>query len=216
MNYYMAEIIDSIESERGCGYRKKGGIYLMGGRFSHACGKLPIPLTVCPCCNQGIKQTRGFSWISYALIKDAPCSQDNEGVCLGCDPFNASYENEKIGLIWVGEKFYGMPGDFSREANKQGISRRLSQVPKDLVIGETWVLLAHRKACSHQEYTEEGGEPVTIYTPGIFAAFKPDRIEYVVKGTETPEEIERLEKRGFILVNVIPDKDAQLSTQSET
>lgn len=182
----------------------------MGGRLSSVCGKLPIPLTVCPCCNQGIKQTRGFSWISYALIKDAPCSR-GDAWCRGCDPFNAGFEKEKLGLIWVGGKFYETPADFCNEAAKQGISRRLSQVPKDLVIGETWVLLAHRKAIVTYQRTEENGEDIAVYSPGIFAAFKPDRLEYVVKGTESKEELARLEKRGFRLVNVIPDREAQLS-----
>ena len=49
-----------------------------------------------------------------------------------------------------------------------------------------------------------------IYKKGIFSAFVPERIEYVVKGTESPDELENMAKRGITLVNVIRDKDAQL------
>ena len=33
-----------------------------------------------------------------------------------------------------------------REASKMGVSRRITAVPRDFVVGETWVLLGHRKA----------------------------------------------------------------------
>ena len=52
----------------------------------------------------------------------------------------------RVGLIWVGEKFYPTPQDFCAEAEKMGISRRIPAVPNDFVLGETWVWLAHRKA----------------------------------------------------------------------
>lgn len=73
--------------------------------------------------------------------------------------------------------------------------------------GKTWILLAHPKAIS--EFTEDPKNPV-IYKKGIFSAFVPERIEYVVKGTESPDELENMAKRGITLVNVIRDKDAQL------
>ena len=39
-------------------------------------------------------------------------------------------------------------------------------------------------------------------TWGIFHAFKPSAIEYVVHGGESADELERLEKRGITLVDV--------------
>ena len=32
----------------------------------------------------------------------------------------------------------GTPEDWTKEAEEMGVSRRLSQIPKDLVVGETW------------------------------------------------------------------------------
>ena len=192
-----------FDSPRGCGTRKKGGMYLMSGDSFEECGKLPIPLTVCPCCNAGIKPSRGWTWVTGQLIQDAECFQDGfprKKECDKCYPLGNPDPAEKFGLIWIGELYYKTPTDFMREGVAQGISRRLTMIPKDLVIGETWVLLAHRKTIydpSH-EYADEK----TGFVPGIFSVFRPDRIEYVVKGDETEEEIEKLEKRGLTLVDV--------------
>lgn len=205
----MAHINTKVESERGCGYRKPGGIYLIGGSFSQGCGKLPIELTSCPCCGQGIKFRRGFSWISYELIEAAPCV-NNERECLGCDPFNANYRGQQMGLLFVGEKFYETPDVFMREASAMGISKRISTIPKGLKVGETWVMLAHNKAVTKFE-KDENGNPVEVKKPGIFACFIPKRIEYVVTGEETADELEALEKRGLSLVKVIPNTENQLS-----
>ena len=112
-------------------------------------------------------------------------------------------------LMWIGEKFYPTPADFSSEAAQAGVSKRISQIPKDLVVGETWVLLAHPKTCVKWT-VGENGEQVANYTPGIFHAFIPQRIEYIVTGNETLEELESKVKRGITLVNVIPDTKAQM------
>jgi len=38
---------------------------------------------------------------------------------------------------------------------------------------------------------------------GIFYAFKPTGLEYIIKGDESEEELERLEKQGFSLINLV-------------
>lgn len=38
--------------------------------------------------------------------------------------------------------------------------------------------------------------------PGVFKFFRPDRIEYVITGNETDEELTAIEKRGITLVEV--------------
>lgn len=200
----MATIKNSIESARGCGYRKKGGIYFVSEGIAAPCDKLPIPLTVCPCCNAGIKQSRGFTWISSQLFEVKPC----DGNCERC-PMNL--KDLRLGLMWVGEKYYPTVDAFNREAFAMGVSKRISQIPKDFKVGETWIALAHPKAV----VTEIVAGVEIGYAPGVFRAFKPDRIEYVVTGNETEEELDRLEKRGFTLINVIPDTDAQKSMQFE-
>jgi len=97
--------------------------------------------------------------------------------------------------MWVGEKFYKTPQYFSQEAAAQGISKRLPFVPKDFAVGIDWVLLAHAKTL----FNSPGGPELK---PGIFMAFCPERIEYVVKGSETDEELQAMANRGITLVDV--------------
>ena len=189
----MATIHTQIEGKRGCGYKKPGGIYLISSGIGQQCMKLPIPLIVCPCCGNGIKPSRGWTWINWQLIKDHPCQKPG---CKGCIPFDGS--QNKFGLLWIGEKFYNSPEQFTHEAKRLGVSRRISSVPRGFKIGETWILVAHRKTIRAKD---------NEYFPGIFHAFKPTSIEYVVKGTETDDELDKLEKRGFWLIKVIKQAD---------
>lgn len=208
----MSTIHERTESARGCGYRKPGGIYLIGGRLSAPCGKLPIPLSTCPCCGAGIKPARGFTWVSSAIIEQTTCK--SQYCTTGCVPFDGSVK--RFGLLWIGEAFYKTVGDFRAEAALQGISRRISQIPKDLVVGETWILLAHRKAIEEAGLDPGSEVPIpVVYTPAIFSAFIPERIEYVVKGTETEEELLALEKRGLTLVRVNRAFESQLALETE-
>ena len=48
----------------------------------------------------------------------------------------------------------------------------------------------------------EVGRAEVEHTPGIFRVFRPERIEYVLKGTETEEEIAAIVKRGLTPVRV--------------
>ncbi len=189
-------IITSYEEKRGCGYRKQGGLYLVSGSLSDSCQKLPIPLIVCPTCHAGVKPSRGWTWVGFQLIKDAPCTKLIEDFhkdaypCTGCPPFDGSVE--RFGLLWIGEKFYKTPYEFNKEAITQGISRRINYIPKDFVLGETWVLMAHRKCIPDGE----------DFIPGIFCVFRPTTIEYIVKDDDTDEHLESLEKRGISLVRI--------------
>jgi hypothetical protein len=203
----MATIETRVESKRGCGFRKEGGLYVVGGRLAKPCYKLPIELTVCPCCGAGIKQARAMSFVSGLLIKEAKCAQASK-CSIGCQDF---FNQDEYGLMWVGEKFYPTPSDFMNEGRVQGISKRIAQIPKKLVVGKTVVLLAHPKAITI--ITPEDKENPIKHKKGIFSAFIPERIEYVVKGTETEEELDNMEARGITLVKVIRDTEAQLTIQ---
>ena len=97
--------------------------------------------------------------------------------------------------MWVGEKHYKTPGHFLKEANSMGISKRIATVPRDFVVGETWIMLAHMKAVIDPHGKEEP-------KPGIFRAFRPTAIEYVVTGKEAEAELDKMEERGFTLVDV--------------
>lgn len=113
----------------------------------------------------------------------------------------------RAGLLWVGEQHYPRPQDFAAESALQGISRRISTLPKGFIVGHTWVFLAHRK-CSRGPRAcpdcQGGGLPQpdaaltgNLFCPrckgsgtdeptfkGIFMAFRPQRIERVVKQSE--------------------------------
>ena len=193
-----------IESARGCGYRKPGGIYLVAGGLSAPCGKLPIPLDVCPTCSHGIKPSRGWTWINgTALAAAAVCSA---GACHSCPLgyFEGRKQGAKapgrVGLLWIGEQFYATPQDWIREAGRMGISRRLSKIPKGFELHKTWVWVAHRRAIRNADGT---------FAAGVFQVFKPTAIEYVVTGRETDDELEAMRKRGWTPVQVKRDTEVQ-------
>jgi len=171
------------------------------GRY---CGALPVELGICPTCHHGIKPARGWTWINLADLTNAQGCKSPDS-CGGCPIADAKIQ--KVGLIWIGEKFYPTVEDFIKEASSMGISRRISAIPREFKLGETWIALAHRK-CIPVE-TPPGateldlGFPEITYKPGIFRVFKPIAIEYIVRGNESDQQLEKLEKRGISLVNVI-------------
>lgn len=205
-----------VEGERGCGFRKEGGLYLMGGAGGSACCKLPFPLTVCPCCGGGIKFGRGFGWINTDLFQDGqPCSMPGTELIRDAFPgmiTNKAFDDlaqtcivnkpgQRIGLMWVGHKYY-TPETFTKEARQMGISKRISQLPRGIKPGETWIALAHKKAFTRQMTAENGTEFTTIHEPGIFMVFKLTSIQYVVHEGDGDDYLETLEKKGIELVTV--------------
>src|SRR5208282_5175130 len=145
----------AVEAKRGCGYRKVGGLYLVGDVGGIPCDRLPIPLEICSCCGQGIKQGRGWQWVDIAglvggdhmvpdiLYKDGvpesgfaatmhPCGCFL-GVCPLCSNVAAL---GKGGLLWIGQQFYPTIEAFEAEARKLGISRRISTVPRGFEVGK--------------------------------------------------------------------------------
>lgn len=236
----MANVRVSHERPRGCGYRKGGGLYLVLGEFQgHQCGKLPVPLEKCPTCGAGIKFARGWTWINgKSLFATRECWMNDRATKLMCvleDP------PEQMGLIWIGEKYYKTANDWINEGREMGVSRRIKSIPKGFKIGETWVCVAHiegipapgggdnfcektpnnihefntKDVCKHCKKRRVKG------TPAIFQVFRPTAIEYIVKGDETEEELEKLEERGISLVKVVKigekkdekQEDLGLSTQ---
>lgn len=223
------EIPERHDEERGCGFRKSGGIYLVSDGISMPCGKLPIKLDVCPTCRCGIKPARGWTWIDGdQFLKDKNCKQD-VSLCQLC-PLSKSVG--RVGLLWIGGAYYERPEDWMAEAQRLGVSRRISKVPKDFKVGETLVFVAHRKvfpveceACGGDgkiatdesragdvpdDVCEDCGGNGVGYKPGVFHVFRPKAIEYVTKGDETEEELEALVKRGITPVKVILPEQAPL------
>jgi len=206
------------EPKRGCGFRKAGGLYLVSEGTMEECDLLPIRLTVCPVCGEGMKPARGWTWIDAdKLIEPRPHgpTERHDARCPLAHPIG------RAGLIWIGESFYPTTSSFMAEAEQMGVSRRIGAVPKDFEPGKTLVLLAHRKAttkacdCTLNKvvatYTkdperdcEDCAGSGRSAVPAIFTAFLPKAVEYVVKGDETEEELERLVERGLRPVKVEP------------
>jgi len=179
----------AVEARRGCGYRKVGGLYLVSSGIAVACCKLPSLLKTCPTCSGGIKQTRGWTWIDPAkLFAFADCTEPP--LAPHC-PMNNIAEaiGARAGLLWISSQFYPSPSHFVAEADRLGISRRLSALPRELEVGKTWVFLAHPKACVID------GE----YQPGVFRVFKPERVEKIVKQSDFDIIAAIQERRGEVI-----------------
>jgi len=192
-----------IERKRGCGYRQQGGMYLVSGGLAKVCYKLPIPLNICPTCGHGINPARGWTWVESDLILHISCNPPKEILKIPCNGMGNCYPfddrgPDRFGLLWI-QQGYKTTADFTRESIAMGVSRRIANngIPRGFEIGVTWVLLAHRKAVDGKE-------------PGIFQAFRPTAIEYVVHEDDSQEKLEKLEERGITLVKVKRDIDNQI------
>lgn len=210
------EIVDVVDSERGCGWRKPRGLYLVTEPQNLSpCGRLPLALDVCPTCGHGIKPVRSWTWVdAWALFSQTTCALKGEAGCASCplkDPLPTEF---RCGLLWIGEKFYRRPEDWTREVSEQGVSRRITGVPRGFGVGRDWVLVAHRKVVEVEcrdcgpslvgpdKDCRTCGGSGRRWLPAIFHAFKPRRVEYVVEGNETEEELLKLKKQGVTPVRV--------------
>lgn len=191
------EIPTLREGARGCGWKKEGGLYLISGGLGSDCCKLPIRLEVCPTCGHGIKPSRGWTWI--APIDWLGDKKDRDANCQRC-PLGESnlliedqhgVEKARMGLLWIGGSFY-TPCSWVRESEQMGVSRRISAIPKDFVLGETWIAVAHR------EFWTEGDQKI----PAIFHLFKPTAIQYIVKPRDGQKKLKRMIKRGITPVKI--------------
>ncbi len=202
------------EKRRGCGYRKQGGLYLVAGGVGAPCGKLPLPLDICPCCGQGVKPARGWTWVGgqklFGKLRCAFGIEEGKNREYCKDRCILEHPPERMGLLWVGEQYYPTPDHFLQEGMAQGICRRIHAIPNDFKIGETWVLFAHRKAIEIAVPSAAGGLPLEgeeHFIPGIFAVFQPQHIEYVVRADDSEEKLAGLEARGVSLVRLVWDQD---------
>lgn len=214
-----------IEAQRGCGFRKVGGLYLCGGGHGMTCDRLPYELKVCPVCGSGVKFSRGFQWLDWKRYAGSHYLEETEHplakiichcnlVCPVCYP----EISQPYGLLFVGEAFY-TPQSFIQEAIQMGVSRRIAAIPKNLKLGKTWVLFAHKHVVEklivesvqeawdevRQGKTPELGE--TVKVPGVFYAFRPQTIELLIwKSDATPEHLAELVKKNITPI-IIPDGD---------
>jgi len=193
----------AVEARRGCGYRTVGSLYLVTDGLGELCERLPVILEICPHCGAGIKQSRAWSWLSYDLLDELadPCDKSGDSPmgpgyhCQRCPLcsrwiFKKSAEPaDRVGLIWIGEKHYPTPFDWSAEAVNLGISRRITSIPKDYVAGKTWIAFAHPRGVTRPNSHEPGESNETEFAeqedlfetvPAIIHIARPTRIELIV------------------------------------
>jgi hypothetical protein len=194
------------ESKRGCGFRRIGGLYLVGDYVSFPCDKLPFPLTVCPVCGHGVKVGLGMTMVNPLKLfgKHHNCD-DKIRPYIVCDP-----KDEVSYIMRVGEKFYKTPEDFIQEGIRLGISKRIGQIPRNFKLGKTVIYLAFIKP-------EDEIAPRMLEVEkqrrvmGIFSSFIPQRIEKIFWQSTLDEmpkrELSRLKKRGITPVGLVYDKD---------
>lgn len=193
----------AVEEIRGCGYRKVGGLYLIGGLLSAPCDRLPLALPVCKTCGQSIKVTRSFTIFNPFLMLGVHKDCKDETIpCLVCTP-----PNREAYIMPVGNRDYS-PENFIQEANKMGVCKRIPYIPKGMEMGKSVVYLIHSKAIDTSEKDDKGK---STYKPGIFCAFIPKGVEKLVwqselKGKKGETLKRELKKRGITPV-VIPDGD---------
>ena len=232
----MVEYLDDLEEERGCGYRRVGKLYVRGAAAFKECDRLPILLSSCPVCGGGIRFSRG--WIKIMPKRlfgkhgqyEMHCpncgakmvGREMEAYCPECRTIVKTSEyggcvDENCGfchnppetayMLWVGEKFY-TPESFLQESKRLGISKAVATIPKDLIVGETVVYLAHRKAVKGMvadSTTLTGYKEVEF--PGVFATFVPTHFERLVKRSDFERNKEKYKeemKRGIKII-VVPD-----------
>lgn len=212
----------AVEARRGCGYRKAGGTYLVGGGVGMPCDRLPFELSVCPCCSGGIKPSLGWTWIKPDLLFEGPHTKllgnqvkylapclDRPQCWLCADPGKF----EKAGLIWIGGKFYPSPAEFLKEGLAMGFSRRIKAVPQGFKISQP-IFLAHRKTIERPPTEEDflrnpklKRTELIIPVPGIFYVWMPQRIEKIFNESERgSESVQDTEKRGIVPI-FVPDND---------
>lgn len=213
----MPNIKTITERKRGCGFRHAGGFYFRSEERAKVCGMLPVPFIACEYCDCIPQQSRGFQWMTgkyfQYIVSGNTCRREEEASnpCGSCNFINVVFDVKRIALDWVGSSHYKTTEQFTREADEMGISRRLpvkidtegnikTVGLKDFQIGKDWIALAHKKAALA---IPENGH-IEIAVPGIFTIYRPRCIEYIVKGNESIEFLEKLESQGVELVKIVP------------
>jgi len=213
-------------------------LYLVGEGIPVSCDRLPFVLKPCECCGHIPIQNRAVSRLHYKYLggqhfilreaidgekRFAPCSC--EPICPVCYPDKIPEEKlmdgKYVALMWVGSRYY-TPRSFAQEADEMGVCKAINQLPKGLVLGKTWIFLAHPKVPIHMdpEYLKKledwklGEEirdkltPIPPEKPAIFYAFTPKRVEMLLPESECiPRKLKECSEKG---ITVIPIPENQL------
>ena len=199
----------SCETERECGYRKIGGLYLVGEPgLAAPCDRLPLAIVPCSTCGAEPRFTRSIAainpkalWGHHAVADEpsgihpqepGPCGE-TDAVCI---------PSEKGWLMWVGREY--TVESFRKEADLQGVSKRIHAIPKDLELGVDWVYLAKQRLIpgSSQMWLPGEAEERAGYGPGVFEVFRPTRVEKVVSDLSGQDTLDELYAQGVTPVTV--------------
>jgi len=89
-----------------------------------------------------------------------------------------------------------------------GVSKAVAAIPDGLVLGKTWILLAHPEA-EFTQYADGDSKGLALAeprkAPGVFYAFTPQRFEILLPlrdftPAERTEAEEKLAKKGVTLI----------------
>jgi hypothetical protein len=206
-----------IEGIRGCGWRTVGSMYLVGGGMTLPCDRLPMGLDECPVCGNIPHFIRSVQKIDPLALwgvhekKICKCKP----ICPLCNPETKPRDISNY-LQWVGNDY--TPESFIKESDKMGVSKKINNLPKDLVVGKSWVYLARQDMIENK---------VTAYHPkktkkkdAIFFAFIPQKVEYLMEKKKKEEyskeeilENKEFKKRGITIVWVekTPENDVHFA-----
>jgi hypothetical protein len=200
------------ERERGCGYRKVGGAYLVGTGLAVPCDALPLELLDCPCCEFTIPFSRNIIKIHGGYLKGRlkghwPHNCKDTFPCPICQ---GNKKMERFYVMYVSQEAY-TPQSFIKEAREQGVSKRIppQSIPKDLKFDEDWIMLAMKK---YPLNTPEHPDPrfahdKVIEAKAIFYAFMPQRKEMILWDDSPKAEIDHWTKQGFTIVKIPHTKE---------
>lgn len=205
------------ETERGCGWRQVGGVYLVGTGIKATCDALPIPLKDCPTCGFEVKFSRSIQAVHAgymaALLSGHVCQETF--ACPICYyarvyPDLAAQLSKKerrsrgvpslVYFMFVSKKFY-TPEGFIQEANTQGISKRIApnSLPRTFVLGQDWVYLVHNEVPIRAIADDQGAvlKTETVHKRAIFYGFRPQRIEIILWADTPQAKIDEYEAAGY-------------------
>mgnify|MGYP001576503549 CR=1 FL=1 len=211
------------EHKRGCGFRKIGALYLVSDPGpAWICDALPLPLEACGCCGYKPPFNRNLEWLTADYLEHLSTMKHDDKKCEACPetcpvcwPYGPGYYEKPLdkaaseiryGLMFVSSQKY-TPETFVKEVIKQGISKRIPEVPKGLILGKTWVLLASQKVPRNFKVAQNGlaAEEPTEFMEAIFYGFIPQRVEMPYwKGAMSKEQLDLLQAQGVTPVPIEP------------
>ena len=130
----------AVEEIRGCGYRKIGGVYLVGDGPNGHCDRLPIPIRPCGTCGEDLRFNRSIAkidphklwgWHSSAIdFADEEISKQCEcpAECPLCNPEPPVVRRNGL-VLAPGDRFMNDSGEVIRR-RPEGGSRKIFAQPE--------------------------------------------------------------------------------------